>query len=230
MATTADDDNADRGPRSAAAATARLCIATREVRPVGDLIRFVAGPDGVVVPDLRRRLPGRGVWVTARRRLVEEAVKRRAFGRGLKTDAKALPDLPDTLERLLERSALDALSMAYKAGVVVQGYAKVEAAVEGGPVVALLRAQDAGIEGSRKLAALLARRAAAEPATIIESFTSAQLDLALGRLNVVHAALLAGRASETFLARWRILQSFRADEPDDLCSRRPNDNAPDLGL
>ena len=168
MATAAEDENADRGPRSAAA-TARLCIATREVRPVDELIRFVAGPDGVVVPDLRRRLPGRGVWVTARRRLVEEAVKRRAFGRGLKTDAKALPDLPDTLERLLERSALDALSMAYKAGLVVQGYAKVEAAAEGGPVVALLRARDAGIEGGRKLAALLARRAAAVPATIIES-------------------------------------------------------------
>jgi predicted RNA-binding protein YlxR (DUF448 family) len=229
MATAAEDENADRGPRSAAAAPARLCIATREVRPVGELIRFVAGPDGVVVPDLRRRLPGRGVWVTARRRLVEEAVKRRAFGRGLKTDAKALPDLPDTLERLLERSALDALSMAYKAGHVVQGYAKVEAALDGGPVVALLRAGDAGIEGGRKLAAQLARRAAGGPATIIESFTSAQLDLALGRLNVVHAALLAGRASETFLARWRILESFRADEPDDLCSRRPNDNAPDLG-
>jgi len=224
------DDNADRGPRAAAAATERLCIATRAVRPVAEMIRFVAGPDGVVVPDLKRRLPGRGVWVTARRRLVEEAVRRRAFGRGLKGDIKAPADLPDALDRLLDRSALDALSIAHKSGLVVLGFAKVAAALGQGPVVALVRARDAGAEGGRKLAAVLRRRRdPVAAAKIIEAFASVQLDLALGRLNVVHAALLAGRASETFLDRWRILEFFRADEPDDLCSRRPNDDAPEPG-
>jgi len=224
------DDNADLGPRNAAAANERLCIATRTVRPIAEMIRFVAGPDGVVVPDLKRRLPGRGVWVTGRRRAVEEAVKRRAFGRGLKGEFKAPADLADALDRLLERSALDAVSIAHKAGLVVLGFARVEAALEEGPVVALVRARDAGADGGRKLAGVLGRRS--DPvavAKIIDAFTSGQLDLALGRLNVVHAALLAGRASETFLDRWRILESFRADEPDDLCSRRPNDNAPEPG-
>src|SRR5216683_5237088 len=232
MQTPAEDATTDRGPRSAAAATERLCIATREVRPVGELIRFVAGPDGIVVPDLKRRLPGRGVWVTARRRVVEEAVRRRAFGRGLKTDVKAPADLLDALDRLLEQSALDALSMAHKASLVVLGFAKVEAAVAAAPVAALVRARDAGAEGGRKLAAALRRRTdRVADGKIVEAFTSAQLDLALGRLNVVHAALLAGRTSETFLVRWRILESFRADDPGDrdLTSRQPNDNIPEPG-
>jgi uncharacterized protein len=210
------DGATDLGPHGAAAVTERLCIATSEVRPVGEMIRFVAGPDGAVVPDLKRRLPGRGVWVTARRRVVEEAVRRRVFGRGLKGDVKAPADLPEVLDALLERSALDALSMSHKAGLVVLGFAKVEAAVASGPVIALLRARDAGADGGRKLAAAFKRRADGRTdGKIVEAFTSAQLDLALGRLNVVHAALLTGRASETFLGRWQILESFRVDDPGD---------------
>jgi uncharacterized protein len=124
-----DNDDADRNVRAAAAATERLCIATRQVRPVGALIRFVIGPDGAVVPDLKRRLPGRGVWVTARRQAVVEAVRRRLFGRGFKAEVKVSPELPGAVERLLEQSALNALSIAHKAGLVVQGFAKVEAAI-----------------------------------------------------------------------------------------------------
>jgi uncharacterized protein len=220
----ADDVVTDRNAQAAAAATERLCIATREVRPVGALVRFVVGPDGVVVPDLRRRLPGRGVWVTARRHLVAEAVRRRLFSRAFKAQVTVSPALPDDLERLLEQSALNALSIARKAGLVIHGFAKVEAAVAAAPVAALIRAKDAGAEGGRKLAHAFLRRSGAParpeaPATleaegkIVEAFTSAQLDLALGRLNVVHAALLAGRAGEAFLVRWRFLEEFRGDEP-----------------
>src|SRR5260221_13023036 len=109
-----------------AAPRERLCIATREVRPVGELMRFVAGPDGSVVPDLKRRLPGRGVWITARRHLVEEAVRRRMFGRGFKVGVKVSAELGDELDRLLERSALIALSIARKAGLVILGFGKGE--------------------------------------------------------------------------------------------------------
>src|SRR5262245_43681780 len=182
----------------AAAPTERLCVATREVRPVGELVRFVVGPDGAVVPDLKRRLPGRGVWITARRHFVEEAVRRRAFGRALKAEVRVSAELADELEQLLERSALNALSIAHKAGLVLLGFAKIEAAIATAPLLALVRARDAGHEGGRKLAAALRRRTDdAEQGKIVEAFTSAQLDLALGRLNVVHAALLAGQASET---------------------------------
>ena len=210
----ADDAVTDRNAHAAAAATERLCVATRQVRPVGDLVRFVIGPDGAVVPDLKRRLPGRGVWVTARRHLVAEAVRRRLFGRAFKADVRVSPELPDELERLLVQLVLNALSIAHKAGLVVQGFAKVEAAVAGGPVAALVRAQDAGEENSRRLVSAFMRRGDGRTTgKIVEAFTSAQLDLALGRLNVVHAALLAGRASEAFLVRWRFLEDFRADKP-----------------
>jgi uncharacterized protein len=208
------DDDADRSARAAAAATERLCIATRQVRPVGALIRFVVGPDGAVVPDLKRRLPGRGVWVTARRRVVAEAVRRRLFGRGFKAEVRVSPELPDAVERLLEQSALNALSIARKAGLVVQGFAKVEAAIASSePVAALIRASDAGEDGARKLAAAFNGVEGRTKGKIVKAFTSAQLDLALGRLNVVHAALLAGRASEAFLVRWQFLEDFRADGP-----------------
>jgi predicted RNA-binding protein YlxR (DUF448 family) len=202
----------DREPHAAAAAKERLCIATREVRPIGELIRFVVGPDGAVVPDLKRRLPGRGVWITANRPLVEQAVRRRAFGRAFKADVRVSLGLADELEQLLERSALNALSVAHKAGLVLLGFAKIEAAIATAPLVALIRARDAGEEGGRKLAAAFRRRAGdAAEGKIVKAFTSAQLDLALGRLNVVHAALLAGQASETFCGRWRFVECFRAD-------------------
>ncbi len=210
---------------TAAASTERLCIATREVRPVGELMRFVVGPDGSVVPDLKNRLPGRGVWITARRHLVEEAVRRRMFGRGFKADVRVSAELADELDGLLERSALNALSIAHKAGLVILGFAKVETAVATAPLVALIRARDAGEASGRRLATALRRRADhGAGAKIVEVFPSAQLDLALGRLNVVHAALLAGRASETFFARWRFLEYFRADNPGnrDRGSRQRN--------
>ncbi len=209
-----DDATLDSGPRRAPGQE-RMCIVTRAVKPVGDMVRFVIGPDGSVVPDLKRRLPGRGVWVTASREAVAEAVKRRAFGRGFKTDVRVAPDLADALERLLERSALDALGIARKAGLVAIGSAAVERALAAEPVVALLHAADAGQEGTRKIAAA-ARSRRGENAvglTVVDAFTGAQLDLALGRPNVVHAALLAGPASDGFLARYRNLERYRTVGP-----------------
>jgi predicted RNA-binding protein YlxR (DUF448 family) len=209
-----DDAALDAGPRRTPGSE-RLCIVTREVRPVIELIRFVMGPDQEVVPDLRRRLPGRGVWVTATRKVVAEAVKRRAFGRGFKAEVRVAPDLADAVERLLEQSVLDALSIVRKAGRVALGFAQVERALTREPVVTLLHAAEAGREGVRKLAgearSRLGEKAAALP--VLDRFTAAQLDLAFGRPNVVHAALLAGPASDGFLARYRNLERFRAIGP-----------------
>jgi len=228
-----DNAESDAGPRGSAAVTERLCIVTRKVTPVDQLIRFVAAPDGTLVPDLKRRLPGRGVWVTAQRQRVAEAVKRGAFQRSLRADVKTPADLPGTVEALLERTALDALSVARKAGQLVAGFTKVEAAAGKGSAVAFLHAAEAGADGKRKITDAIQRRhRAATPdiARILE-FTSAQLDLALGRPNVVHAALLAGRAGETFLARWRILERYRTGDPGDQHHGvdEPNQEAPGLG-
>ena len=208
-----DDAALDAGP-GRAPGSERLCIVRREVRPVADLIRFVMGPDREVVPDLKRRLPGRGVWVTATRAAVAEAVKRRAFGRAFKAEVRVAPDLADAVERLLEQSALDALSIVRKAGRTAIGFAQVERALGREPVVALLHAAEAGHEGVRKLAAARGRSGQnAGDVAVVDRFTGAQLDLAFGRPNVVHAALLAGSASDGFLARYRNLERFRAIGP-----------------
>ncbi len=198
----------DHGPHSAG--QARFCAVARATRPIDELIRFVAGPQGLV-PDLKRKLPGRGVWVTGTRDAIAAAVKRGVFKRGFKTEVNVPPDLPELVERLLVRSALDALAIAYKAGQVTPGYIRVEQAIADDAVHALIHAADAGFDGTRKLAAAIKRRHGDDGHKVatIRAFTSAQLDLALGRPNVVHAALLAGRAGETFLARWRDLERFR---------------------
>jgi uncharacterized protein len=191
----------------------RLCAATRTVRPVSDLIRFVVGPDGEAVADVKSKLPGRGIWVTATRDALGEAIKRKAFARGFKREVRLTPDLVARTERLLERAALDALAVAGKAGLVAAGFAKSEAAALGREdVVALLHAAEAASEGVRKLDAALRRQRSGQPLVVIGFLTSAQLDLALNRPNVIHAALLAGPASETFLARCRRLERFRVGD------------------
>jgi predicted RNA-binding protein YlxR (DUF448 family) len=211
----------DAGPTSRASGSERYCIATRTVRSVDELIRFVVGPDGAVVPDVKRKLPGRGVWITAQRAAISDAVKRRAFIRGFKSEVQVAPDLADRTERLLERAALDALAIAGKAGQVLAGFGKVEAALARDNVIGTLHAADAAADGIGKIDALRRRRGEAglSEIAVIRAFTSAQLDLALGRSNVVHAALLAGPAGNTFLARCERLMRFRTGNPDDLDRR-----------
>ena len=224
-----DHAESDAGPRTGAAE--RMCIVARRTRPVGELIRFVAGPDGSIVPDVKRRLPGRGVWVTAARNRVAEAVRRGAFQRSLRADVRVPGDLAERVDALLERAALDALSVARKAGLVLCGFAKVETAAAQGTAVALLHAAGASADGLRKIEAAARRAGSSHGPPGIRAFQSAQLDLALGRPNVVHAALLTGRGSETFLARWRTLEGYRTGDAGDRSDgvNQPNQEAPTLG-
>jgi predicted RNA-binding protein YlxR (DUF448 family) len=204
------DDGLDQGPRRTKPGSERFCAATGAVTPVDDMIRFVLAPDGTVVPDLKRRLPGRGVWITATRPALRSALARKAFARSFKREVRITPDLVESTERLLERSALDVLAMAHKAGRTVTGFAKVEAALaRADRVVALIHASDAAEDGVRKLAAALRQRSDAEKIAIIATFATSQLDLALGRANVVHAVLVAGPESEAFMARLARLERFR---------------------
>lgn len=209
-----DEDETDGGPRSLQAARAplsRLCLATRRVTPVEDMLRFVVGPDGHIVPDLARKLPGRGAWVSATRADLETALKRKAFGRAFKGKGTAAPDLADLIDTLLYKDALSALSLANKAGQVVTGTTKVEAALASGDAQVLLHAADARPDGVRKLNALArqAENAGVRQVSFVDCFSGIELDLALGRSNVVHAALLAHPTTEGFLgrclklARWR---------------------------
>jgi hypothetical protein len=194
------------------------------------MIRFVAAPDGTVTPDLQRKLPGRGVWVTASRAVLQEAVKRKAFGRALKTAVVTPPDLPGLVESLQVRAAREALSLANKAGLVVSGFSKVEAAAERGALAAVIHASDAAPDGVRKIGQALRRRRAGDGGRIpvIGALDSSQLDLALGRSHVIHAALLDGPASRAALARFRALERYRdetavGDSPDTPDADDPSD-------
>jgi len=212
------DPDLDNGPRTDKSATMRMCAVTREVRPIDELIRFVVSPQGDVTPDLKRKLPGRGLWVAASRRTVAEAVRRHQFSKGFKRDVRVAATLPADTEALLVRSATEALAMAAKARQVVSGFAKVEGLLEQGKAEALIHASDGAADGIRKLDAIAGQRSRnvgeSPGLAIVTVLTSAELDLALGRSNVIHAALLAGPASRTFLSRCQTLVRYRMADDD----------------
>jgi len=221
------DNELDAGPHKGGPGRERLCAVTRTVRPVDELIRFVAGPDGVV-PDLKRKLPGRGLWITADRATLAEAMARKVFPRGFKREVRVPAELAEQTERLLARAVLDALAIAGKAGLAAIGFAKTEAALLHGKAVALLHGSDAGEDGVKTLAATARQVPDAPPPVVVRAFTSAELGLALGRSNVVHAALLAGPASDTFLRRFRRLERFRTGvRADEAASARAQLEATD---
>ena len=175
----------------------RTCIVTRAVLPPARLIRFVADPGGTLVADLKNRLPGRGAWVSARADIVARAVERKAFSRALKREVTVPADLAATIDEALQREARQALSLANKAGAAVTGFAKVEAAIAAGPIAALIHAREASEDGRRKLAGALRRRLGdtISAVPVVTEFAGQELDLAFGRSNVIHAALVAERAA-----------------------------------
>ena len=201
----------------------RTCIVTR--RPAGpdELIRFVAGPDGAVVPDLKRNLPGRGCWVTADRGHVEKAASKGLFARALKAVSSrpavtVPPDLGDMVDRLLARSALGALGLARKAGAVALGSAKVEAAVRSGEALLVLHAAEASEDGVRKIrnARLATAHAGGPEIVAYKLFSEPEMGLALGGTNVIHAAVLAGDAGRAAEKRMVALDRYRGGSPDEL--------------
>jgi uncharacterized protein len=192
-----------------AADALRRCAVTRAQRPKDALIRFVLGPDGTIVPDLKEKLPGRGVWITAAYDKVAEAVKRKAFGRALKTEAKAPAELTSQVDALLAEAALRALGMANKAGQIVFGSSKVEEALAKGRVPALLHAADAAEDGCRKLDGKARSATDGVGIPAIRTFTADELSLASGRANVIHAALIQGGAARNFLAAASRVERYR---------------------
>jgi predicted RNA-binding protein YlxR (DUF448 family) len=197
----------------------RECALTRENKPVAELLRFVVGPDEVIVPDTDAKAEGRGVWITLGEKAVAEAVKKKAFAKSLKTQVSVPDDLAALARQRLEQRLLNALSMARKAGQIVTGATKVRAAVDADECLALLTATDAARDGRDKMAsAIWGHDAAAREAGIegrvtphFELLSSDQLGLALGLENVIHAALVKGAAAQSALARAQRLARYIAN-------------------
>jgi uncharacterized protein len=195
----------------ATAARERRDIVTGEVMDETRLVRFVAGPGGVVVPDLARKLPGRGIWVAATREAVETAGKKGLFARAAKAKLTASADLADQVETLLHSRLLSALGLARKAGDLTFGFEKVLAVVGQGKAAWLIEASDGAEDGRRKVLAA-ARRAPSQP-RVLATFSSSELSLALGAPNVIHTAFLAGRGAERWTLDVERLAGFRPLSP-----------------
>jgi predicted RNA-binding protein YlxR (DUF448 family) len=197
----------------------RRCALTHEVKPAAELIRFVVGPDGVLVPDTDAKAEGRGVWVSLGASKVAEAVKKKAFAKSLKTNVSVPDDLPALTRARLEQRFVSSLQMAKKAGQLLTGMTKVKAALETGEAVALITAIDAAADGKKKLLATLkaSTLAAAEMGLNqpdrrhFELLDSAQLGLALGIENVIHAAPTQGAAGEAAVKRAERLARYIAN-------------------
>ena len=185
----------------------RMCVVTRKVADEAELIRFVRAPDGSVAVDLNRKLPGRGVWIGLNKARVREAVKRKAFSRGFGEVAEASPELPEMVAAQLRKSALSYISLAKKAGEAVTGNAKVEAMLLGGRARLLFHAREAAENGRRKLDQMVG-----PDVTAITIFASDELDLALGRANVIHAAVAKGGLAEKLLLAVRRLEAYEGPD------------------
>jgi len=190
------------GSTSVPSGPLRTCIATGEQTTPERLIRFVVAPDGEVVPDLARRLPGRGLWVRAERTAIERAIVRKLFARAARSPVKVPADLGERVERLLLERALADLARARRAGRAVAGFAKVEQLIAAGRAGLLVVADEAEGDGLRKLAA--------SGLAIVRLGDAMALGGIFGRERTVYAAVARDDAAGEFIerievgaARWR---------------------------
>ena len=165
----------------------RRCIVTAKVQPVERMIRFVVGPDQQLVPDLEARLPGRGMWLSARRDVVNTAVAKAHFAKAARRRVVVPPDLADRLEFLLRRRCLDLLGLARRAGQAVAGYEKVRAELKSGRGAVLLAASDGAAGGVEKI------RALAPALPLVSVLGATELGWVFGRGHTVHGLLLPGK-------------------------------------
>jgi uncharacterized protein len=197
----------------------RRCALTHEVKPAAELIRFVVGPDDVLVPDTDAKAEGRGVWLSVGEKLVAEAVKKKAFAKSLKTSVTVPEDLPALTRQRLEQRFVNSLQMAKKAGQLMTGATKVKAALETGEAIALFTATDAADDGRKKMLATLKGSSKAQEELGLpgadrphfELLDSTQLGLALGIESVIHAAPTQGAAGEQAVKRAERLARYIAN-------------------
>lgn len=206
-------DSDDREVQADGDEPERTCVVTRAKLPPEALIRFVVGPEETIFADLAGRLPGRGVWVSCRKSAVAEAARTNAFSRSLKRKVTVAPDLADHVEVLLLRRAMDALSLANKAGLVVPGFTKTDILIAQGEAYGLVHAVEAAGDSTgkldRRLKAVQMEMEKGPEIRMVRALTCEELSLAMGRPHVVHAALKKGGAVQNFLRETGRLQSYR---------------------
>lgn len=190
----------------------RRCIVSGDVGPKAGLVRFVLGPDGIIYPDLAEKLPGRGIWVTADRDLIQKAVKKGMFARGAKAPAKAPENLADLVEEGLAHRVVELISLARKAGDAVVGFEKVKGWLADGKARVLLQASDGSDRGKGKLWTPPGGR-------WFGCLTSSELGLAFGRDHAIHGALAAGGLTNRVITEAARLAGMRKRDGGDTAMK-----------
>jgi hypothetical protein len=210
-----DSDEAMRQSHHASASRSRerRCIVTGEVREEAQLVRFVVSPEGQVTPDVAAKLPGRGIWVSADRAILERAIAKNHFSKAAKTNVKADPGLPDLVEKQIVARMMGDLGMGRRAGAIVTGFDSVMRALEGHAKPALLiEARDGATDGRRKLFNFA--RAQGVQLAVLDCLTNDELSLALGLGNVIHAALKPGPLAQKLIFEAGRLSGLRHSKAD----------------
>jgi predicted RNA-binding protein YlxR (DUF448 family) len=203
----ADADGDESGPN-------RRCLVTGESVPVERLVRFAIGPDGAVVPDIEGRLPGRGMWLSAERDVVNKALAKSLFARAARRTVVAPGDLADRIESLLARRCVELLGMARRAAQVVAGFDQVRATLSEGRGGLLVEASDGSGDGRDKL------RAMAPGVTVVTVLSSEELGAAFGRDRFVHVLVAPGRLADRIRVEAERLAGFRIVDAVGLGSGR----------
>lgn len=185
--------------------TLRKCLVTQASAPKSELIRFVTGPSGEVVPDIMAKLPGRGYYVTADRTVLEQAVAKKAFSRGAKMQVTVQDGMVDLIERQVAQRVVDFIAMARKSGRAVAGFEKVKSWLSDGRAKVLLQASDGSERGKGKLWT-------PEGGRWFGCLTAQELGLAFGRGHVIHGALSAGGLSKRVIVEASRLRGLRTNE------------------
>ena len=197
-----DEEHEDRQRRD---------IVSGEIMPEHRLIRFVAAPDGTIVPDAAAKLPGRGLWVEATRKAIAKAVEKKLFARAAKAQVTATTDLADRAEKALLARIVGDLGIARRSGTLVLGFDNVLRAMDGpkAPPALLIEASDGSKDGKRKL--YNAAHARDLKPVVVECLSSTELGLALGRENVIHAAVHPGGLAERLTLDAQRLTALRSN-------------------
>jgi predicted RNA-binding protein YlxR (DUF448 family)/ribosomal protein L30E len=185
----------------------RKCICTGEKRRKSELVRFVVGPDKVIVPDIVGRLPGKGFWLKSSKSVIFDACKKNIFARHARTSVTVPEDLIGLVEGLLRKRCLEIFGLAKRAGQMVGGYEKVRSILLIEKVGVLFMASDIAKDGKNKISGL------ATGATIINCFSGSELGAAIGRERLVHAVIRPGGFAQKLLSETSRLMGFCDNTP-----------------
>ncbi|OCX61684.1 hypothetical protein BFP70_15375 [Thioclava sp. SK-1] len=185
----------------------RRCIVTRDVEPKAGLVRFVVGPDGAIYPDVAEKLPGRGIWVTAERAVIDEAQTKGFFARGAKAQVTIPENLTDIVETAIAHRTVELISLVRKSGRAVCGFEKVKGWLSEERAKVLLQASDGSDRGKGKLWTPTGSR-------WFGCLTSSELGLAFGRDRAIHGALAAGGLTPSVIREAARLAGMRKQDGD----------------